>query len=336
MNILEQFVNEGFDELLLVVGHEPRAKKLGRWVILKNHVIMLSDWAKIINQILSEKQKSDLDVIGFVGGQFVLKQQSFQFSCLQRSDLLKVNLVKNQTSIDDIQLPARLTEYLKKTNGLTVFGGQKDSKLNVLVENCIQQMKTDVFQNILVVKNTTDMHFVKMNTQIISVQLNLNENENSQGLFDGFECVVFVQPSEKIFKSILNLVESGTKVFVVLSGKGIVNLMQKLTSYFLDDRQAQLRLIDQLDGIFYQQCYHSDCYIHEFLFMNQSLRQMIIEQNWLEIENFLSQTTDHPNLVSLNQSLIQLILKRKIDLRKSFELTRFPSQLDQMLKKVGV
>jgi Tfp pilus assembly pilus retraction ATPase PilT len=39
---------------------------------------------------------------------------------------------------------------------------------------------------------------------------------------------------------------------------------------------------------------------------------------------------------SLNQSLFQLLLKRKIDFRTAFEFTNNPEELDNMLKKIGV
>jgi twitching motility protein PilT len=41
-------------------------------------------------------------------------------------------------------------------------------------------------------------------------------------------------------------------------------------------------------------------------------------------------------MVTMNQSLMSLLLKRKIDMKIGFEASPDPEELDQMLRKAGV
>lgn len=48
-----------------------------------------------------------------------------------------------------------------------------------------------------------------------------------------------------------------------------------------------------------------------------------------------AQSTDKSGMRTLNQALVQLLLKRRLELRVAFEISRDPADLDQLLKKVG-
>lgn len=336
MNLIELFVNDGFDEMLVVVGGQPRAKKLGRWIVFKNQNMMLSDWGKLIQSLLTDKQKSDLDVLGTTSGQIIQKNNCFQYHFFQKSDLFKFHVVRQELSSVEIQLPQRGIDFLKKSNGLNLFIGTKDSKINLLIDQSLKSISQDQLQNFLVL-NPEGIGGVGGMSDNYTV-MNYNESDvlKDEKLYHGFDCIVFIEPEESLLRVILNLLDNGVKIILSMHARTVIHSIQKILSYFSNDRNSQLRFIAQIDAIFYQMKYGHDCYIHELVFLNDQIRQLIHEQNWTEFDQFLSQTSDHPNLMTLNQSLIQLILKRKIDLRKAFELTRYPGQLDLMLKKVGV
>ena len=316
MNLLEQFVNDGCDELLVVVGGQPRAKKLGRWLIYKNQDIMLSDWGKL--------------------SQSLQKNCQYHFHFFQKSDLFKFYLIRQEISTGEIELPQRGIEFLKKSNGLTVFIGVKDAKLNLLIDHSLKMMGQDLIMNTLVLnpEGVAGIYGSSENYTIMNyIDIDILKCDK---LYHGFDCVVFIEPVAGLIQIILHLLDKGIKVIISVNARNILNAIQKILSFMTNDRNSQLRLFAQTDALFYQMKSGQDCYVHELVFLNDQIRQLIHEQRWNEFEQFLSQSNDHPNLISMNQSLIQQILKRKIDLRKAFELTRYPNQLDMMLKKVGI
>lgn len=336
MNLLEQFVNDGIEELLLVVGSQPRAKNLGRWIIYKNQNVMLSDWGKLTQSLLSEKQKTDLDLIGTTSGQFVQKTGVYQYQFFQKSDLFKFYIIRQDNQVEEFQIPQRGVDFLKKSSALTLFVGIKEAKVNLMIEQSLKLICQEQLQNILVLNQIGQLGVAGNGMNLVCMNYESIDDLRVENLYRGFDCVVFIEPDRSIFHFILNLLDTGIKVILKINSKTIVHAIQKLLSYYSTDQNSQLRVVDQLDAIFLQMRHNQDCFVHEIVFLNEQFRQLVHEQKWTEIEQFLSQVNDHPNLISLNQSLLQLILKRKIDLRKAFELTRYPSQLDLMLKKVGV
>ncbi|MGE5085298.1 MAG: hypothetical protein ACM3MG_03295 [Bacillota bacterium] len=45
---------------------------------------------------------------------------------------------------------------------------------------------------------------------------------------------------------------------------------------------------------------------------------------------------ENSGILTLNQSLLQHLIRRRIDLKTAFETSREPDHLDQLLKKVGI
>lgn len=74
----------------------------------------------------------------------------------------------------------------------------------------------------------------------------------------------------------------------------------------------------------------------EILLMTPALREALQEENFSLVEDYLKAGDETSGTVSFNQSLLQLLLRRKIDIKTAFEVSRDPVNLDQILKKVGI
>lgn len=75
---------------------------------------------------------------------------------------------------------------------------------------------------------------------------------------------------------------------------------------------------------------------YEILLMTPVLRQALAEEDMEVFDASLRKTEEGLGILSLNQSLLQLLLRRNIDIKAAFEATRDPVHLDQILKKVGI
>jgi twitching motility protein PilT len=54
------------------------------------------------------------------------------------------------------------------------------------------------------------------------------------------------------------------------------------------------------------------------------------------LESLLHTHQDNSGVLSLNQSLLQLLIRRRIDIKQAFLATHDPDGLDHLLKKVGI
>jgi twitching motility protein PilT len=73
----------------------------------------------------------------------------------------------------------------------------------------------------------------------------------------------------------------------------------------------------------------------ELLFATNEVKQALYEKNWNEAENLIRISGEKTGMRTMNQSLMNLMLKRKIDLKAGFATSPRPDELDRMLEKVG-
>jgi twitching motility protein PilT len=77
-------------------------------------------------------------------------------------------------------------------------------------------------------------------------------------------------------------------------------------------------------------------YAHEVALMTPQMKAHLENQDIRALETQLRQAPDNSGLISLNQSLLQNLIRRKIDIKSAFEVSQDPDGLDHLLKKVGI
>jgi len=74
----------------------------------------------------------------------------------------------------------------------------------------------------------------------------------------------------------------------------------------------------------------------EVLIPTPAVRNLIRENKIHQVYSTMQTGQNRTGMVTMNQSLMSLILKRKIDMKVGFEASPDPEELDQMLRKAGV
>lgn len=74
----------------------------------------------------------------------------------------------------------------------------------------------------------------------------------------------------------------------------------------------------------------------ELLLVTQKLRAALRSGAWAEIEDEMKTAGEKTGMRTLNQSLLQLLLRRKIEMRAAFHESQNPDEFDLLLKKVGI
>ncbi|MES3037421.1 MAG: hypothetical protein V4736_05880 [Bdellovibrionota bacterium] len=75
----------------------------------------------------------------------------------------------------------------------------------------------------------------------------------------------------------------------------------------------------------------------ELVLMNSELRGLLKSADMKSFESVISTSTQKSvGTVSLNQSLLQLLIQRKIDIKAAFEASLDPEDMDALMKKVGI
>ena len=74
----------------------------------------------------------------------------------------------------------------------------------------------------------------------------------------------------------------------------------------------------------------------EVLMLSPGIRNLIRENKLHQIYGMMQVGQAKSHMLTLNQSLLNLILKRKIDMKNAFEESPDIEELDHMMKKAGI
>lgn len=67
-----------------------------------------------------------------------------------------------------------------------------------------------------------------------------------------------------------------------------------------------------------------------------AIREILEKKELGNLEKIMAQSGESTGMRSLNQSLLQMVLRRKVDMKVAFQYSRKPEELDQMLNKAGI
>jgi twitching motility protein PilT len=74
----------------------------------------------------------------------------------------------------------------------------------------------------------------------------------------------------------------------------------------------------------------------EVLVMNPNIRNLIRENKLHQVYGMMQVGQDKSGMMTMNQSLLKLVLSRRIEIRSAFQYSSDPEELDKLLKSAGV
>lgn len=141
----------------------------------------------------------------------------------------------------------------------------------------------------------------------------------------------------------LGLAEEGRLIVWAQRAPGNMHFLRRLLSLPYGEGRAHKiwRFADQLQMLLSQGLLEGvggeeQVAAHEVYLMTPILRRHLQNEDLAAFEELIMAGEETSGTVSLNQCLLQLLLRRRIDIKTAFEATRDPVHLDQILKKVGI
>jgi twitching motility protein PilT len=225
---------------------------------------------------------------------------------------------------------------MKKNRGIFIIAGERrQGKTSLLHEIIYNEQMSHV--------NIIGMHSSVQNQDWIDVdsvmQLGADtvDFDSNHILYEGVEKIVVDMNSVKNWKKWIEMAEQGQGVLLTLSTNSVKTVLNRIFSEL--DRQTSFRLMNVLSGIIAQKLVGNNLVpCSEILVIKEKQREILRQQIISEL-GFLSTNLGQEfkdSYQSLNQSLIQKLIRRKIDVQSAFESSDDPEILDQMLKKMGL
>lgn len=331
------------EELLFVVGSEPKIYLNNSWQSLRASPALVTEWKLLQQSLLSSQQIAVLETRGVVQGEASFNSIRIGFSFFQNESTMKAVLDMNlDGSQSDLQLPPSLLETCKLRKGLVILSGPGESGQVWALHRLLQTMNEETaFVGVVFSKRAFPQ--IKESKATVLYHTGVFANEvDRESLMTGVNVVVYESDtSESSFVEALSLAERGIFVIYSMRAPSIANALRRcLVSLGATGLHGASRMAEVVSMVAAQYPFvgisGEKQFAHEVLLMKPQVRKMLQQQDINSLEEVLQTSPENTGILSLNQSLLQHLIRRRIDIKTAFEVSRDPDALDVLLKKVGI
>jgi twitching motility protein PilT len=332
------------DELMFVVGSEPRAHLTSGWVSLRSSPCLISEWNLMLQTVVNKNQLTTLETLGSVHGEFSIEGNRLGFSLFQSNSILKAYFKLDlDGSKKEISVPQSILDICLRMKGMVLFSGTGDSGQVWALHRILQKMGEEKSFVGVVFSRRPFPQLKEAQANFIYHDGHFGRTEEKDSLLAGVDLVVYEDfGDDRIFEEALGLAERGLFVIYSMKAPSIINAVRRILSVLSErcgthgaSRFAEV--LSLLAGQYSAEGLNGEpVYAHEFLVAKPKIRGMLESGDVRSLADVLTNATENSGVLTLNQSLLQLLIRRRLDLKKAFEISRDPEDLDQLLKKVGI
>lgn len=342
--LLLQAKSKKAEEFLFVVGSEPRARLASGWTSLRTAPALVTEWNLLQQSFLTPQQKAVLDTTGVVQGETSFENVRIGFSFFQQDSTMKAVLDMDlDGGRQEIQLPPSLLESCLRMKGLVLLSGPGEAGQVWALHRILQKLSEEKSFVGVVFSRKTFPQIREAKACYLYHNGDFARAEEYESLLSGVDMVVFEGfADDESFEQALSLAERGTFVIYSMKSPSITNALRRCLSVLGEKygEHAAPRLAETLSLASGQYpvagLSGEKVFAHEVLLMKPQVRTLIEEENIKGLENLLTHSAENSGILTLNQSLLQHLIRRRVDLKTAFEVSRDPDNLDQLLKKVGI
>ena len=324
-------------EVQFRLGHKTIAKIKNEWVEMDKESLGLSEWEDLKDMCLQNSEKLTLETKGFVRGVFKSIDQLWSFSFSEHRDCLKAYF----TVIPQFQLGQYIQspvfwESLKNQQGLFIITGQRGQGKSSLLKDILSEIKKDSPKLIAV-----HGHFSALSLMDNDSLIHLSEEaltwDAHHPIYDGIDQFVVDFNTIKNWEKWIKLCEEGRSVYVTLSGLSVENCLEQVASQVGEQSSLSKRFFQVLSGICYQKVLGvKEGAVHEFFIAQSAFKHDLMKMSFDEFKNKQDTEAFKKYFQTLNQSIIQALVRRRIDVKTAFQASDAPDELDSQLKRMGL
>ncbi|ASD64108.1 twitching motility protein PilT [Bdellovibrio bacteriovorus] len=332
------------EEFLFVVGSEPRARLASGWTSLRSSPALMTEWNLLQQSLLSTQQKAVLETTGVVQGEAALDTLRIGFSFFQQDSTMKAVLDMDlDGGKQEVALPPSLLEACLRMKGLVLLSGPGEAGQVWALHRILQKISDEKSFLGVVFSRKAFPQVRESRSCYIYHNGEFARPEEKESLMAGVDMVVYdgFNDEESLLEA-LSLAEQGVFVIYSMKAPSVTNALRRALST-LGERFGEhgaprlAEVLTMASGQYPVAGLSGEkVFAHEVLLMKPQVRGLIEDQDLKSLENLLTQAPENSGILTLNQSLLQHLIRRRVDLKTAFEVSRDPDNLDQLLKKVGI
>ncbi len=354
--LLKAMVEKGASDMHITAGAPPLLRIDGEVIPLKLPPLTPVDTKHLSYSIMTEEQKIAFEKDSELDLSFGVKNLSrFRGNIyLQRGAVAAAirTIPFKILSYEELGLPQVIADIANKPNGLVLVTGPTGSGKSTTLASIIDKINSEQRVHILTIEDPIEyLHPHKM------AVVNQREIGADTASFKGALRYVLRQDPDVVLvgemrdldtiEAALTIAETGHLVFATLHTNSAVSTINRIVDVFPPHQQDQIRnkLSFVLQGVITQQLMPragqpGRCLAMEILVPNAAIRNLVRENKIHQIYGSMQVGQDKHGMMTLNQSLMNLYLRRFISLEQALmqsnEADELKGMIEQRAKQTGL
>ncbi len=323
---------------VLIQANRPIHFRMGKDLVpVKNSSANGNESRQVLSQILSEDEKRMLYENLKVDGIKTINGVSFKFDFQIDFEGVNGSLVLQNEGTRNWNFPPMVLESVYRPQGLSlVVGPRRSGKTSVLAQVLSQAAGR---QKVIAVYTDDETQNLQA-ADCVLMQFPV-EQLTKNGAIKTADLIVIDSQQPVFCETALSLAEEGRSVVLTLPFWDLSMGLERMIDLIAgaEDSRARrlsatlqmalgLKLVPgietSLQGVF------------EVIFGNKEIQSAIRARELAEVPVIVKAMAEKTGMRTVNHSLFQLLMKRKIEVKTAFEASPDPEELDALLKKVGI
>ncbi|MCM2281152.1 MAG: type IV pilus twitching motility protein PilT [Bdellovibrionaceae bacterium] len=351
LQLLKFATDQGASDLHIVAGSQPALRVNGRIVRVKTEILTKEMTRKLCYAVLNDAQKSRFEESKELDFSFDIKNMArFRANYFFQKNAVSGVFRKVPVSIpkySELSLPPAVSELTNLPYGLVLVTGPTGSGKSTTIASLIDKINEERWGHIISLEDPIEFVHTHKNCIVNQREVGTDTEAYKTAMRyllrqDPDYCMVGELRDLDTIESALTIAETGHLVFATLHTNSAIQTINRLVSVFPPEQQERVRIMlsFSLQGIISQRLLPSmqggRVAAIEFLVMTPSIRNLIRENKLHQVASMMQVGQENTGMVTMNQSLMNLLLRRRIDSKTAFSASPEPENLDAMLKKAGV
>jgi twitching motility protein PilT len=349
--LLKASVKQGASDIHIVAGSPPVLRVEGRIVRVKSADLTPDQTRQVCYSILTDAQKSRFEATKELDFSFGIKGMArFRVNLFfQRGAVSGVfrRIPLEVPEIDSLGLPKIVGDFVNYPTGLVLITGPTGSGKSTTIAALIDKINRERRGHIITLEDPIEYVHPHRTSIVNQREVGVDTVSYRSALKhvlrqDPDVCMMGELRDLETIDAALNICETGHLVFATLHTNSAISTITRIVNVFPADQQERVRtqLSLTLNATISQRLIPASkggvAVALEILILNSSIRNLIRENKLHQVYGMMQIGQDKTGMVTLNQSLLQLVLRRRIDVRTAFMYSSDPEELDKLLKQAGV
>lgn len=349
--LLEMVVRDNATDLHIVAGSPPMVRVNGNLYQRATEPLSAQQANNICLSLMTEKHRklfenrNEVDFgFGMNGlGRFrvnVFRQRGVVSAAIRR-------IPEEIPHFSKLGLPNIVQEITNKKDGLVLVTGATGSGKSTTIASLLDKVNEEQQSHIVTIEDPIE--YVHSHKKCIVNQREVGlDTENFETAMkyvlrqDPDYCLVGEMRDRETAEMALKVSETGHLVFATLHTNSAPDTISRIVSMF-DEGRRDITL-NQLSAVI--QCILSQQLLpgldgklvlaYELLMPTSAIKALIREGKYYQLHGMMQVGQASSGMITMNQCLMNLMIRRKIDMKVGFEASPDPDDLNNMLRKAGL